>query len=283
MSNEKQMIESEQSTSPVKVTHYGTIHIGLVDVDCMVTENGDRGYALKQLANTVGFLKERPDRSAFGSFLEKIAPNALDLFNKSLPRTVSLPTGGTASFIPVGILTEIVAGVVDAALEGRLKYNQQHILPRCRAIYRALAKTGEAALIDEATGYQNSRESDAMQLLFMKLLRKSHSTWEQRFNQDFYAALHRMMGWTLDREKNSPQFIGWLTMEYIYKPIFPEEIIKEIKTRKGTEKMHQWLNENNGMPLLEKQRDTVTVIAQSSKDYVDFKTRCGMVFNRTFA
>ncbi len=281
MSNENQ--ESEQSTSLVKITHYGTIHIGLIDIECMVTEKGERGYALRQLAHAVGFLEKRPQRSAFAGFLEKIAPNALDLFNKSAPDIVSMPTGGIASFIPVGILTEIVSGVIDAALEGRLKYNQQHLLPRCRSIYRALAKTGEAALIDEATGYQNIRESDGLQRLFAKLLRDKHSTWECRFNQDFYAALYRMMGWELNLDKVKPQFIGWLTMEYIYKPIFPKEIIEEIKTRKGTEKMHQWLNDNNGMPLLEKQRDTVTVIAQSSKDYVDFKTRCGMVFNSTFA
>ena len=36
MSNENQ--ESEQSTSLVKITHYGTIHIGLIDIECMVTE-----------------------------------------------------------------------------------------------------------------------------------------------------------------------------------------------------------------------------------------------------
>ena len=99
MSNENQ--ESEQSTSLVKITHYGTIHIGLIDIECMVTEKGERGYALRQLAHAVGFLEKRPQRSAFAGFLEKIAPNALDLFNKAflgISITVSNPSAAISAF-----------------------------------------------------------------------------------------------------------------------------------------------------------------------------------------
>jgi len=43
-------------------------------------------------------------------------------------------------------------GSRDAALEGRLHRKRQHLVPNCQRILKALAKTGEVALIDEATG-----------------------------------------------------------------------------------------------------------------------------------
>jgi len=66
-------------------------------------------------------------------------------------------------------------------------------------------------------------------------------------------------------------------MDWIYEVIFPSEIIAEIKTRKRSEKLHQWL-EDGGLKLLEKQRDAVMMIARVSSDYRDFEARCSIAF-----
>ena len=60
---------------------------------------------------------------------------------------------------------------------------------------RALATTGEVALIDEATGYQHHRAPDALQELISKLLRQSCASWERRFHPDYYRAIYRLFGW----------------------------------------------------------------------------------------
>ena len=262
-----------------RVTHYGPIIIGDINLEAVVLADGSRGYVLRQLAQSIGFLEKRPTRRRFGDFLAEIAPNALTLFEKSAPERVLMPSGGTASFTPVGILTEIVSGVIEAGCAGKLHHKQLHILPRCMAILKALAKTGEAALIDEATGYQHHRAPDALQDIFAKLLRQTASDWERRFHPDFYESVYRLFGWVYDPAKPKPYIIGRITLEWVYEPVFPAEILIEIKERQGSEKMHQWLHEG-GLTLLEKQRDAVMMIARSSVDYADFESRCRFAFFR---
>lgn len=188
-----------------------------------------------------------------------------------------MPSGGTASFTPVGILTEIVSGVIEAGCAGKLHHKQLHIIPRCMAILKALAKTGEAALIDEATGYQHHRAPDALQELFAKLIRQSASDWERRFHPDFYESIYRLFGWAYDPAKPKPFIVGKITLEWVYEPVFPVEILAEIKERQGSDKMHQWL-QDGGLTLLEKQKDAVMMIARSSFDYKDFENRCRVAF-----
>ena len=67
-------------------------------------------------------------------------------------------SGQTTAFFPAGVISEVASGVIDAALEGRVCIRKrQHLAPNCQRILKALAKTGEVALIDEATGYQYHR------------------------------------------------------------------------------------------------------------------------------
>lgn len=266
-------------TTIPRVTHYGTIHIGNIDLEAVVLADGHRGYVLRQLAHAVGFLEKRPTRSRFGRFLAEISPSALNLFNKSAPESVLMPSGGTATFTQAGILTEIVSSVVDAGCNGLLHPKRIHILPRCMAILKALAKTGEAALIDEATGYQYHRAPDALQDLFAKLIRQSAADWERRFHPDFYQAIYRLFGWEYDPTKPKPNVVGQITLRWVYEPTFPTEILVEIKERQHSEKIHQWLEEG-GIQLLEKQRDAVMMIARTSTDYADFNARCSIAFFR---
>lgn len=260
------------------VTHFGPIVIGDITLDAAVLANGNRGYIQKQLARAIGFSDQF--RGAQGRrFLKEIAPNALKLLIETGVPKVLLPHGGWASFAPVGILTEIVSGVIEAGCAGKLHHKQLHILPRCMAILKALAKTGEAALIDEATGYQYHRAPDALQDIFAKLLRQSASDWERRFHPDFYESIYRLFNWAYNPAKPKPYIIGRITLEWVYEPVFPTEILIEIKERQGSEKMHQWLQEG-GLTLLEKQRDAVMMIARSSVDYRDFENRCAVAFFR---
>lgn len=265
-----------------RVSHYGTIHIGDINIDCVVLDNNNhqRGYVQRQFLQAIGY-HVKNQGSRISRFLADFAPNALSALENSESPKIVMPSGGNANFLPAGILTEYASNVIDAAIDGSLHYKQRTMVKPCLAIMRALAKTGEIALIDEATGYQYHREPDALQDLFSRLIRELCSDWERRFHPDFYDALFHLFGWRYTGQREKPPVIGKITARWVYGAVFPPEIVTEIRERRtATERLHQWLNEG-GLRLLEKQINAVTMIARSSTDYADFCNRCSVAFHST--
>jgi len=172
-----------------------------------------------------------------------------------------------------------LTGVIDAALSRTLHRARQKLVPNCMKIMRALATTGEVALIDEATGYQHHRAPDALQELISKLLRQSCASWERRFHPDYYRAIYRLFGWKYQgHDQNPPHVVGQITLRWVYGPVLPEDLLGEIRNRKGiSQKHHQWLSDQ-GLAHLESQIHAVTAIARSSMSYPDFKRRCEAAF-----
>jgi hypothetical protein len=261
-----------------RVSHYGTIHIGDLAFDGVVLEDGTRGYVQRQLTQAVGF-QGNIRVLQIRRFLAEIAPNALPLLDKSGSSTVIMPHGGHAAFLPAGILSEMVTGVLDAAISGTLHHKQKHLVPRCQAINKALTITGEVALIDEATGYQYHREPDALQDFISRILRQTCASWERRFHPDYYEAIFALFGWKYTGQSRKPSVVGQITARWVYESVFPVGIMAELRERRGDDKLHQWLTAEGGLPLLEKQINAVTMIARSSTDLADFNNRCAIAFH----
>ncbi len=264
-------------TSALAISHYGVVRFGDLECEAAVLANGERGYVRRQLAKLLGF-NEKQGGDRFVRFLREFAPNSLTQFNKTRPPFL-LPSGRQGDFFPAGIIADVVSGVVNAAIDGTLHKARQGIVPNCLKIMRALATTGEVALIDEATGYQYHRAPDALQELISKLLRQSCASWERRFHPDYYRAIYRLFGWKyLGHDQNPPHVVGQITQRWVYGPVLPAELIDEIRARKGiTQKHHQWLSEQ-GLARLETQIHAVTAIARSSTSYRDFDRRCEAAF-----
>lgn len=211
--------------------------------------------------------------------IEEFSAKSLSEFEKKGYAKVRLPSGQTGTFFPAGIVGDVALGVIDAALLGHLHPKRQRLIPNCRKILSALATTGEVALIDEATGYQHHRAPDALQELISKLLRQSCASWERRFHPDYYRAIYRLFGWKYQgHEQNPPHVVGQITLRWVYGPVLPQDLLGEIRSRKGiSQKHHQWLS-NQGLAHLESQIHAVTAIARSSMSYPDFKRRCEAAF-----
>ena len=262
-----------------RVSHYGTIHIGELEFDAVVLEDGTRGYIQNQLTKAIGFIKKNRGTQE-RDFLAKFAPNYMkENDNPDLPMIVKMPQRGNANIFRVGILSEIVTGVIEAAINGTLHHNQRHLIPSCLAINKALTLTAEVALIDEATGYQYHREPDALQDFIGKILRKTCATWERRFHPDYYIATFGLFGWKYSGQRNKPMAIGQITARWVYEAVFPAGIMSELREKRGVEKLHQWLTDEGGLPLLGKQIDAVTMIARTSTDFSDFNNRCAVAFH----
>lgn len=262
--------------SPIKVTHYGKVHFG-ADVECeaLVLENGERGFNRKQVTQVFGLHRDYKG-GHFRHFIAEITPNSLDLMDKK-GWSVIMPSGQRASFIPCDVIPDFAAGVIRQAVAGTLHSKRKGLIEPCLRIQESLSKVGITALIDEATGYQHHRAPDHLQVLFDKLLRQTASDWERRFHPDYYESVYRLFRWTYNPAKPKPHIVGKITLMWVYEPVFPVEILTEIKERQRSEKMHQWL-ETGGIKLLEKQISAVTMIARSSIDHKDFSDRCAIAF-----
>lgn len=265
------------NTTVLTVSHFGTVHFGDLACDAVVLNTGERGYIRKQVAKALG-VHENNTGHRFRQILADFAPNALaelEMFESP----IVLPSGRRAQFFPAGVITKIASGVIDAALSASLHRARRRLVPNCLKILQALALTGEVALIDEATGYQYHRAPDALQELIAKLLRQSCSSWERRFQPDYYHAIYRLFGWKYDgHEQNPPHVVGQITHRWVYGPVLPIEMIEEIRARKSlAQRHHQWLSEQ-GLARLESQIHAVTAIARSSINYPDFKRRCDAAF-----
>lgn len=64
---------------------------------------------------------------------------------------------------------------IDAQEKDALKLSQIHIAERAKMLVRGFAIIGIIALIDEATGYQETRKRDALQKILDKYLRKEYA------------------------------------------------------------------------------------------------------------
>jgi hypothetical protein len=265
------------NTKILTVSHYGVVRFGDLECEAVVLDGGKRGYVRRQLAKMLDF-HETHQGGRFAGFLADFAPNSLSqLTNTREP--ILLPSGRQAQFFPAGIIAEVVSAVVDAAVNGKLHKSRQGIVPNCMKIMRALATTGEVALIDEATGYQYHRAPDALQDLIFKLLRQSCASWERRFHPDYYRAIYRLFGWQYRGHlQNPPHVVGQITLRWVYGPVLPADLIDEIRVRKHlSHKHHQWLSDQ-GLARLETQIHAVTAIARSSTKYRDFNLRCEAAF-----
>ncbi len=279
MSSNPTLADSVTATKDLpRVSHYGTIHIGDLAFDAVVLEDGTRAYIQKQLMAAIGIKFGRGSQGR--DFLAKFAPNYMTEKEKTyVVEVAKMPHGEHANIFRVGILSELPFKVIKTALKGELHHTQQHIVPHCVAIAEALAITGEVALIDEATGYQYHREPDALQDFISKILRQTCATWERRFHPDYYSAVFGLFGWEYHGQKNKPLVIGQVTARWVYEPVFPSQIMAELRARHGSDKLHQWLTEEGGLPLLERQINAVTMIARTSTDFTDFNNRCAIAFN----
>lgn len=266
----------------LRVTHYGEARISdHVAVECAVLNDGRRGYVMRGLRTAIG-MKTNVPLPAFDRFCAEIAPNALKIMEKTSSRfEVSMPNGAVGIWVEAGVLTQLASGVVRAALTGKLRANRKHMVDPCLAIVDALGNVGETALIDEATGYQYHRAPDALQDLISRIIREEASDWEQRFHPEYYSAVCRVIGVPYgNKHRALPPLVGKITRDWVYDVILPAEIMGEIKSRGRSEKIHQWLTKEDGIRLLERQKEQVTTIAKSSVDYRDFEARCSAAFHK---
>src|SRR5690606_15210334 len=84
------------------------------------------------------------------------------------------------------VLVDICDAFLQARKEIALSSRQKVIAEQCEMIMRSFAKLGIIALVDEATGYQYSREKDELQKILKAYVSDEILAWQKTFHDQFY-------------------------------------------------------------------------------------------------
>ena len=152
-----------------------------------------------------------------------------------------------------------------------------HIIDACDMLSRGLQRLGIIGLVDEATGFQASRDREALQEMLDRFLRHELAAWAKRFPDEFYEHIFRLRGWKWHgRSKNPPQVVAAYTQDIVYARLAPQ-ILDELEKRNPIEggrrkgAHHQLLTEDVGHPALAQHLHAVVTLMRVSKTWTQFK------------
>jgi hypothetical protein len=282
----------------------GTLTFGIIKFKCAVIEKPD-GSALRLISQTEfmdgmgmyysGYIakqhREKDTAAGLPMFLAQTALKPFVEANLDVlqfePISYVAESGGVAKGIPAEIVSKICKVWVEAKRAGALGKARRmlRIADNAAIIRDALADTGMVALVDEATGYQDVRARDALQVILNAFLRKSFAAWSKRIPDEFYKEIYRLRGWQWPgMEKNRFQIVGKYTTDLVYKRLAPgvqEELDRRNpKNDKGrrSSKHHQWLTENIGHPALSQHLHAVLGFMRASRTWNQFKSLVDVAF-----
>jgi hypothetical protein len=261
---------TEDNEKVLRATHTGKLKIGNVSIPVAVLEDGTRVITQRGMFVALGMYKNPSkgqtsiaDRPGFLSANNLSPFISEDLVRSWTPIKIRIQggRGGYKGNIAFGYRAEIlpmVCNVYTDAKDARvLARGQLHIAEAAKILHRGFAIVGITALVDEATGFQEIRDRQALQAILEKFLRKEFAAWAKRFPDEFYQEMFRLRGWQWKGMKvNRPSVVGHYTNDLVYERLAPG-ILDELQRRnpkddKGqrSAKHHQWLTEDLGHPAL---------------------------------
>ncbi|MGU3384389.1 P63C domain-containing protein [Methylobacterium sp. D53M] len=266
-------------------THRGVINIGDVELACFILDDGRRVISGRGMTAAIGMKGRGQGAQRIGEhriikpFLSKELSEALSnpiLFTGASPRGNAPSSGFEATVLQE--LCEVLLRARDAKAlqtEQEIRYAQFADM-----LIRSFARLGIVALVDEATGYQRERASDALARILEAFIAKELQPWIKTFPDEFYEELFRLRGLQYPHATvKRPQYFGHLTNDVIYKRLAPG-VLEELKKstpklpsgrRKGT--LTQKLTPEFGHPKLREHLASVTTIMSLSDNYDDFKKK----------
>lgn len=280
----------------LQATHEG--HLRIIDkiLPCAVLEDGTRVIS----DNSVFVAFNRTQRGAPRGGVSKKQRNLPSFIDaNNLQPYMDKDFLGLAQLIEYldknnrvrkGYKAEILPALCDVYLQARnnnkLVKSQLKLADISEIMVRSLAKIGITALIDEATGYQNVRSEEALQVILEKYLLKEFAPWSKKFPDDFYIEMFRLKKWDINQSSftKRPSVVGTYTNNIVYDRLAPH-IRKELenlnpKDIKGNRKSkhHQFLTEDIGHPALSQHLHTVIHFMKAATGWEDFKRMLQQAF-----
>lgn len=237
-----------------KALYAGKLFDGLVD--CYVLDDKRRVISQRGMVRTLtgGGAKD----GKITRFVERLPEKFRHLASGPAIEFI-LPSGGRALGRESEWAVDVWQAYVDAHFAGELHPAQEELARHSANILRSLGKVGLAALIDEATGYQEVRASDELRGLFARYLRDEPMAWTRMWDDEVVGKLCSL--YQVERSgKVFPAFLGTVIGK-LYQTILPADVYAELKQRNGSGnerqgKHHQffrdslWRFVNNDIPTI---------------------------------
>jgi hypothetical protein len=277
----------------VAAPNHGELVIGSTSIKCAVTEDGTRLINQQTFLTALG---RAPKAKGGTGVRANMVPAFLSAANLrpylsdelqelAEPILYAPPGGGRAYGYRAELLPAVCDVYLDARAEGHLLKSQ---LPAARAaeiLVRGLARVGIIALVDEATGYQETRARNELQRILEAYVAAELRPWIKRFPDEFFREIYRLQGWDYKpgTSKRTP-YVGKLINKYVYDQLPPgvHDELARLNPRNDRgyrpHKFHQFLTADTGNPHLDKQISTVTTLMRISDDKAEFED----LFERAF-
>jgi hypothetical protein len=191
--------------------------------------------------------------------------------------------GGVAHGIEASALPQICDVWLKAREAGVLTEPQRAVAQRAEMLMRGLAHVGVVALVDEATGYQEVRDRQALQAILDKFLAKELAAWAKRFPDEFYKEIFRLRKWKWSSLRR-PGVVAAYTKDLVYARLAPG-VLDELERKnpvnangRRAAKHHQWLSEDIGHPALSQHIHAVTGLMRASDTWDSFKAMVDRAF-----
>ncbi|HWW05613.1 P63C domain-containing protein [Collimonas sp.] len=263
-----------------KADYKGQLAIGDILIPCAVLNDGRR--VLSERGITDSFFSGRPNARQFelaaGAGLPVfVAQNELkSLIDKEFWSGAGKPIEyQNGDQIVVGFEASILPVVCDVWLKARqedlLSKTQKGRAEKAEILMRALAHVAINALVDEATGYQEVRPKNALQAYLEMLIRKELAAWAKKFPDEFYENIYKLKGWPWPgMGKNRYSVVAHYTRDLVYERLAPG-ILKELENKSPKNesghrqnKLHEWLTDDIGNPLLAQHLHTLIMFQRSA-------------------
>lgn len=278
-------------------THRGALRIGPVEIPCAVLKDGRRVLSENGIANALGgrsgsakrlkteAAKEGAHLPVFLASRSLIPLISKELLDGPLKPVVYNSGDNEVVGYAAEALPEICNIWLQARQEGKLNPQQADRAQAAEIVMRGLADLGIIALVDEATGYQDTRDRDALQAILDKYLQKEFAAWAKRFPDAFYREIFRLRGWSWNAMSVArPGVVGRYTNDIVYERLAPG-ILDELQKMNPTldeggraRRHHQYLTDDIGHPALAQHLHAVIGLMRASATWEQFKTMLDRAF-----
>lgn len=258
----------------------GSLMMGTVALECHVLSNGHRVLSQGQ---AVRLLTGGSDTSNLGRYLQRVPLYQSAMLDGRTEQFRVLGTPTIATGLDATLLIEICGMYLDAREQKLLRKSQGNLARTAEVIVRACAKVGIIALIDEATGYQEVREKNALQLKLQAFIADELHEWAKMFPDEFWYELARLEGIRYS-PRNRPLRWGRYVMAFVYDAV-DEDVGKELRQRnpnpRFTKNHHQWLKEF-GRDKVHDQLERVIAVMKACDSMPEFRRRFEKVFAKEY-
>lgn len=260
----------------------GKIKIANMEMECHVLSDGRRVLTQTEMVRvlTAGKGSTNLDVHVRGNPLIDNELSVKKIVEFKIPGNPQTAKGREAT-----VLIEICDKYLEARDQKLLRTSgQKRYAMQAEIIMRSCAKVGIIALVDEATGYQQHRAKNALQLKLQAFIADEMQEWARMFPTEFWIELARLEGIHYS-PRNRPLRWGKYIMAFVYDAI-DKDVGKQLRTRNPNphhgKNHHQWLKEFGKDKLIGQIQSVITIMKLCS-NMEDFRQKFARVFNKPSA